>query len=282
MKWEGRRKSSNVEDRRRTGGGGKAIGGLGLILLVVFGLLTGSNPADILNVALNSSPPSQTEFVETEQEKVLVDFVSVVLADTEDVWHHIFNQHGLKYKEPGLVLFRDRVDSACGVAGASVGPFYCPADENIYIDLAFYNDLVREFEAPGDFAMAYVIAHEVGHHVQNLLGITDQMQSLRGRVSQVEYNKYSKRLELQADFYAGVWAHYVDSMNLLDQGDIEEALNAASAIGDDRIQKKARGYVVPDSFTHGTSEQRVRWFYKGFQTGDILQGNTFELSEKDL
>lgn len=282
MKWQDRRRSSNVEDRRASGGAKLAGGGIGLILLLVFGLLTGGNPIDLLNIAFNSSISSQMDFVETEEEKALVEFVSVVLGDTEDVWQRIFKDYNMTYEEPGLVIFKGSIDSACGVAGSSLGPFYCPTDKKVYIDLSFYNDLTKDFDASGDFAMAYVIAHEVGHHVQNLLGVTDQVQNLKGRVSEKEYNQYLKRLELQADFYAGVWAHYVDGMDLLDQGDIEEALNAASGVGDDRIQKKAMGYVVPDSFTHGTSEQRVRWFYKGFISGDIRQGNTFEVSENDL
>lgn len=285
MRWQGRRQSSNVEDRRARGGGGgggKFIGGgLGLVLLIVLTLL-GGDPAKILNNSQILTPEDQTPYVESQEEKELAEFVSVVLADTEDVWTEIFNEYGRTYEEPTLVLFSGSVRSACGLAGSATGPFYCPADRKLYIDLSFYNELVHEFDAPGDFAMAYVVAHEVGHHVQNLLGTSQEVQNLRGKVSEKEYNQYSKRLELQADFYAGVWAHYEDNMNLLDKGDIEEALNAASAVGDDRIQEKARGYAVPDSFTHGRSDQRVRWFYKGFTTGDMRQGNTFEVSEKDL
>lgn len=199
-----------------------------------------------------------------------------MLAETEDTWHKIFSDLGENYREPKLVLFTGSVQSACGTAGASTGPFYCPSDEKLYIDLSFYDELQKRFKAPGDFAMAYVIAHEVGHHIQNLLGTMDKMNQLRSRLSEEDYNKYSVRLELQADFYAGVWAHYTDkSKGLLEEGDLDEAINAASAVGDDRIQKQSQGYVVPESFTHGTSEQRKRWFYKGFTTGDIRQGDTF-------
>ncbi|HZG70471.1 MAG TPA: neutral zinc metallopeptidase, partial [Chondromyces sp.] len=193
----------------------------------------------------------------------------------EEVWTEIFQQEGLVYKEPTLVLYTDSVQSACGAASSAVGPFYCPGDQKLYIDLSFYNELQQNFQAPGDFAMAYVIAHEVGHHVQTLLGTTNQLNSLRQRLSETEYNKYQVRFELQADYLAGVWAHHAQGMNLLEEGDLEEALNAASAVGDDTIQKRAQGYVVPESFTHGTSEQRKRWFYKGFQSGDLRGGDTF-------
>ena len=198
-----------------------------------------------------------------------------MLAETENVWHGIFEEEGTTYREPKLVLFSGRVESACGIAGAATGPFYCPGDEKLYIDLSFFEELQKRFKAPGDFAMAYVIAHEVGHHIQNLTGVMDKMNGLRSRLSEEEYNKYSVRLELQADFYAGIWAHYTEQQDLLEGGDLEEALNAASAVGDDRIQKQSQGYVVPESFTHGTSEQRKKWFYKGFTSGDIRQGDTF-------
>ena len=202
-------------------------------------------------------------------------FTSVVLGKTEDVWTQIFRQNGRQYREPTLVLFTDRVNSACGMAGAASGPFYCPGDEKVYLDLSFYDELRRRFSAPGDFAEAYVIAHEVGHHVQKLLGISDRVEQLQQSASEVEANRLSVRLELQADFFAGVFARYVKDQGLLEAGDVEEALTAASAVGDDKIQRQTTGYVVPDSFTHGTSEQRLRWFRKGYETGDIRQGDTF-------
>jgi predicted metalloprotease len=204
------------------------------------------------------------------------DFVSVVLADTEDVWHMLFRQEGLKYREPKLVLFSNATQSACGFARSATGPFYCPADEIVYIDLDFLQAMQRHLGAPGDFAIAYVIAHEVGHHVQKLLGIMDKTNRMRQQLSTREYNRYMVRLELQADFLAGIWAHHAQRMkNILEKGDIQEGINAASAVGDDRIQKRSQGYVVPDSFTHGTSKQRSNWFVKGFKTGDLKQGNTF-------
>ena len=280
MKWKGRAKSSNVEDRRGRGVGGAAIGGLGgfgIIIMIIYALL-GGNPGDIMQ----SIDPGQTQNVPyeaTQEEEELAEFVSVVLADTEVVWNDIFADLGKEYNEPKLVLFTGSVQSACGVAGASTGPFYCPGDKNVYIDLSFYNELKTQFKAPGDFAMAYVIAHEVGHHIQNELGIIAQMDEIRGKVSKEEYNKYNVRLELQADYLAGVWANHVQGQNLLEEGDLEEALTAASAVGDDRIQMQSPGYVVPDSFTHGTSEQRKRWFYKGYEAGDLSQWDTFGANE---
>lgn len=280
MKWKGRAKSSNVEDRRGRGVGGAAIGGLGgfgIIIMIIYALL-GGNPGDIMQ----SIDPGQTQNVPyeaTQEEEELAEFVSVVLADTEVVWNDIFADLGKEYNEPKLVLFTGSVQSACGVAGASTGPFYCPGDKNVYIDLSFYNELKTQFKAPGDFAMAYVIAHEVGHHIQNELGIIAQMNEIRGKVSKEEYNKYNVRLELQADYLAGVWANHVQGQNLLEEGDLEEALTAASAVGDDRIQMQSQGYVVPDSFTHGTSEQRKRWFYKGYEAGDLSQWDTFSANE---
>jgi len=280
MKWKGRAKSSNVEDRRGRGVGGAAIGGLGgfgIIIMIIYALL-GGNPGDIMQ----SIDPGQTQSVPyeaTQEEEELAEFVSVVLADTEVVWNDIFADLGKEYDEPKLVLFTGSVQSACGVAGASTGPFYCPGDKNVYIDLSFYNELKTQFKAPGDFAMAYVIAHEVGHHIQNELGIIAQMDEIRGKVSKEEYNKYNVRLELQADYLAGVWANHVQGQNLLEEGDLEEALTAASAVGDDRIQMQSQGYVVPDSFTHGTSEQRKRWFYKGYEAGDLSQWDTFGANE---
>lgn len=281
MKWQGRRQSSNVEDRRGRGGPGKGMigGGFGLIIVIIVALL-GGNPGDLINNLPINDTGSNVPYEASAEEQELAEFVSVVLADTEDVWTQVLGEEGIRYAEPTLVLFSGSVQSACGIAGSSTGPFYCSADQKLYIDLSFYNELRDRFKAPGDFAMAYVVAHEVGHHVQNLLGVIDQVHELRGTISQEEYNQYSVRLELQADYLAGVWAHHAQGMGYLDKGDIEEALNAASAIGDDRIQKQAQGYVVPESFTHGTSEQRQRWLYKGFQTGDLSEWNTFEA--KDL
>ena len=278
MKWEGRRRSSNVEDRRGMGGKGIAGigGGLGLILFIVVTLM-GGNPGEFLGDIGNE--PS-TPYVESQEEKELAEFVSVVLADTEDVWTEIFRKNNMEYREPTLVLFNGSVDSACGTAGSSTGPFYCSGDEKLYIDLSFYKELSQRFKAPGDFAMAYVVAHEVGHHVQTLLGVSQKVHDLRSQLSDEEYNKYSVRLELQADYLAGVWARHAKDQNLLDKGDLEEALNAAEAIGDDRLQKQAQGYVVPESFTHGTSEQRKKWLLKGFEAGNLDEWDTF--SAKDL
>lgn len=281
MKWLGRRESGNIEDRR-SGGGGLAIGGgLTAIIAVVFSLLTGQNPMELLgmfeggNSGTQQEAPLQTDVNQDEKGH----FVSVVLADTEDVWNKLFSEAGSTYREPTLVLFRGSVQSACGNASSATGPFYCPGDEKVYIDLSFYDELQNRFEAPGDFAMAYVIAHEVGHHIQKLMGTSDKLDQARGRVSQEEYNQLSVRLELQADFLAGVWAHHAQRMkNILEKGDIEEALNAANAIGDDRLQQQSQGRIVPDAFTHGTSAQRVRWFKKGYETGDINQGDTFSTS----
>ncbi len=282
MRWRGERQSSNIEDRRGMGVGKVAVGGgLGTVLLLIIALIFGADPRQLLE-QLPTEPSSQVQSsrpLDPEEEK-LKEFVSVVLGKSEDVWHNVFQQNGRQYREPTLVLFTDRVESACGRAGAAVGPFYCPGDEKVYIDLSFYEELRRRFNAPGDFAQAYVIAHEVGHHVQHLLGISDRVDAMRGRVSEVEANQLSVRLELQADFFAGVFARYVKDQGLLDAGDIEEALAAASAIGDDNIQRQQTGYVVPDSFTHGSSEQRLRWFKRGYDTGDIRQGDTF--SARDL
>jgi uncharacterized protein len=277
MRWQGRKESSNVEDKRGMSPGGKGLvgGGIGTIAIVLVVLLLGGDPTSILQNVQVDNQTTNSNYTESAEDKELAQFVSVVLAETENVWHQIFKDEGSTYREPKLVLFSGSVQSACGVAGASTGPFYCPGDEKLYIDLSFYNELQKRFKAPGDFAMAYVIAHEVGHHIQKLTGVMDKMNELRQQVSKEEYNKYSVRLELQADFYAGVWAHYTQQENLLETGDLEEALNAASAVGDDNIQKQSQGYVVPESFTHGTSDQRKKWFYKGFNTGDIRQGDTF-------
>lgn len=278
MRWQGRRQSSNVDDRRRGGGGRIAVGGgLGTIVILLIVMLLGGNPLELLQQMDTGGAGIQSQsYTPTAEEEQMAEFISVVLADTEDVWHRQFQAMGITYEEPGLVLFSGSDRSGCGFASAATGPFYCPADERIYIDLTFFQQLRDRFKAPGDFAMAYVIAHEVGHHVQRLLGITGKLDELRGRVSQSEYNALSVRLELQADFLAGVWAHHAQKMkNMLEQGDIEEALQAANAIGDDRLQMQSQGYVVPDSFTHGTSEQRMRWFMRGYESGDLSLGDTF-------
>ena len=280
MLWKGQRQSDNVEDRRGMSGGGMAIGGgLGGIVVLVIALLLGADPRQLLEQSRGVEPSSGTTTSRptNPQEDELKQFSATVLASTEDVWADIFRQQGRTYSKPTLVLFTDAVRSACGEAGAAVGPFYCPGDQKLYLDLSFFNDLRTRFRAPGDFAQAYVIAHEVGHHVQALLGTMDKVDSLRGRMSEAEANELSVRLELQADFLAGVWAHYAQRKGILEPGDIEEALAAASAVGDDRLQREGQGYVIPDSFTHGTSEQRARWFRKGLETGDLHQGDTFSV-----
>jgi len=277
MQWLGRRESSNVDDRRGISGGPLAVGGgiIGVIFLLAKFLLGDGDVSDLQQ----AFPPGQQQEMTTEQKAAddkRARFVKVVLADTEDVWDKIFSDMGSQYQPPTLVLFRGSTQSGCGGASSQSGPFYCPADNDVYIDLSFAEELETRFGATGDFPLAYVIAHEVGHHVQSLLGVSDKVQRLRGQVSETEYNKYSVKLELQADFYAGLWTHYNKKMkNVIDQKDIEEALNAASAIGDDNITK---GRVSPDAFTHGTSAQRMYWFKKGFESGDIKQGNTFEAS----
>ena len=277
MRWRGERQSTNIEDRRGFSTGRVAVGGgLGSLLLIILALVFGVDPRQFLQQSPDNSPAQvQTSRPQNAQQDELKEFVAVVLAKSEDVWTEVFRQNGRQYRKPTLVLFTDQVQSACGIAGAAVGPFYCPGDEKVYIDLAFYEQLRREFQAPGDFAQAYVVAHEVGHHVQKLLGISDRVEAMQGRVSDVEANQLSVRLELQADFFAGVFARHVQSEGMLEAGDIEEALRAASAVGDDQIQRRTAGYVVPDSFTHGTSAQRLRWFRKGYETGDIRQGDTF-------
>jgi predicted metalloprotease len=282
MRWRTGRRSRNIEDRRGIRLSGKAKGGgLGLLILALVGMYFGIDPAVILQQGVNVSGPSveQSTYVPTDAENELADFVSVVLADTEDTWGALFRAAGGSYAQPKLVLFSGAVESACGFAQSAMGPFYCPADRQVYIDLAFYRDLKDKLGAPGDFAQAYVIAHEVGHHVQNLLGISDKVHQMQGKVSKRQYNQLSVRLELQADCLAGVWAHHADrTRNIIEEGDIEEALNAASMIGDDRLQKQARGYVTPDSFTHGSSAQRVRWFRKGLQSGAFDGCDTFALA----
>jgi len=277
MLWQGRRGSSNVEDRRGMGGGGIAVGGgiLGVIALIVNYLLGGSGDSQLPIPTQNQPISAEERAAQDTQAK----FVGVVLKETEDVWQQLFQQAGEQYTEPHLVLFSGSTQSGCGYASAATGPFYCPGDQKLYIDLSFYNELKDRFGAPGDFAMAYVVAHEVGHHIQKLLGTSDKMERLRQQLSEGEYNKYSVRLELQADFYAGVWAHYEKGRGILEANDIEEAMNAANAIGDDRLQQESRGFVVPESFTHGTSAQRMYWFKKGYDTGDVKQGDTFGATE---
>jgi len=284
MLWRGQRESGNVEDERGSGGGGGRIvlgGGIGTVILVVLYLLLGGDPQALFNSQQAQLPQTAQYDSQTSPRDEASKFVSVVLADTEDAWHAIFRQMGREYEEPKLVLFTDMIQSGCGFASGATGPFYCPEDRRVYIDLGFFRQLQDRLGAGGDFAEAYVIAHEVGHHVQNLLGITDRVQAARRRVSEAEYNRLSVRLELQADFLAGVWARYADRVkHVVEAGDIEEAMRAASAVGDDRLQYRSRGYVVPDSFTHGTSEQRARWFRRGYETGDLNQGDTF--SARDL
>lgn len=276
MRWRGERQSSNIEDRRGIGPKVAVGGGLGTIVILILALLFGADPRQLLDQApSNPSSGVQSSRPVNAEEEELKQFVSVVLGKSEDVWHEIFRQNGRQYREPTLVLFSDQVQSACGTASAAIGPFYCPADEKVYIDLSFYEALRRRFNAPGDFAQAYVIAHEVGHHVQNLLGISDRVDAMQRRAGEVEANQLSVRLELQADFFAGMFARYVQNQGILEPGDIEEALRAASAVGDDQIQRRTTGYIVPDSFTHGTSEQRLRWFKRGYDTGDMRQGDTF-------
>jgi predicted metalloprotease len=293
MKWRGRRRSSNVDDRRGRSSSGSGFGGLnpaligpllkllfsktGLIIvgvLLAISFFTGYNPLNLISG--NSMTSSNQVYTGSAKENQLAEFSKTILASTEDIW----NQQLSNYREPTLVLYTNSVKSACGSATSASGPFYCPGDEKVYIDLTFFEDMEKQLNAPGDFAQAYVIAHEVGHHIQNLMGITDEMQKKRQTLSKTEYNTYSVRLELQADFLAGVWAHHAqNNFNWMEAGDLEEALNAANAIGDDRLQKRSTGQVVPDAFTHGTSAQRMRWFKKGFDTGDINQGNTFSTNK---
>ncbi|OXA73258.1 metalloprotease [Flavobacterium aquidurense] len=280
MKWQGRRQSDNVEDRRGLSGGKVAVGGgvIGIIILLlnVFGGENGQTIGNVLE-QMQGGQQTQTEAAAplSKEDEEMGNFVRVILADNEDIWSKIFAEHGMKYKNPKLVLFRGSVNTACGGASSASGPFYCPGDQKVYMDLGFFEELKTKFGAKGgDFAIAYVIAHEIGHHIQTLLGTSAKMREAQEGKSQAQANKLSVALELQADFYAGVWTHY--NQENLDTGDIEEALSAANAVGDDAIQSKMSGQVVPDSFTHGTSEQRMYWFKKGFKTGDINQGNTFE------
>ena len=297
MKWQGRRQSTNVEDRRGQSGPRQSFGGVnpslltplikllfskvGLFIVGIFlviSLVLGKNPLSIISNLLSGGgfqTESSEAYQSTAEDEELAQFCATILGDTEVVWNKLLKN----YREPTLVLFTGSVSSACGAASSATGPFYCPGDEKLYLDLSFFDEMARRMNAPGDFAQAYVIAHEVGHHIQKITGITDKMNRLRGQVSQTEYNRYSVMLELQADFLAGVWAHHSQKMTgMMETGDLEEAMNAANAIGDDRLQKQATGRVVPDSFTHGTSAQRMRWFRKGFETGDLSQGDTFSAS----
>jgi uncharacterized protein len=280
MKWEGRRQSSNMEDRRGMGTGGKVLAGgglIGVVFLVIQMFLGGDNAQlmqELQNQIEQQQPASTPDQPLSEEDQKMGDFVATVLADTEDVWHKIFQENGMTYVEPKMVLFRGSVQTACGGASSASGPFYCPGDQKVYMDLDFFDELKTRFGAKGgDYAIAYVIAHEVGHHVQTLLGTSGKVRELQQKVSKTKGNKLSVSLELQADFYAGLWTHY--NQKYLEEGDIEEALSAAQAVGDDAIQKRMQGHVVPDSFTHGTSEQRVKWFGKGFKSGDIHLGDTF-------
>ena len=282
MRWKGRQTSTNVEDRRRNSTGRVVGGTIGIgtiIFFIAYTLLTGEAPTEMLQQTQPQAP--QTGQPQTKADDQLAEFTKVVFKDTEDVWSKLFaEQLKARYRYPKLVLYSGSTPAACGMASAATGPFYCPADEKVYIDLQFFKDLKKNFGSSGDFAIAYIIAHEVGHHVQKQLGITDQVQSRRRRMSKRDYNKLLVRLELQADYLAGVWAHHIEKMkHVLDKGDIEEAINAANSVGDDRLQKRHQGYVVPDAFTHGTSQQRMKWFIKGFKSGKILEGNTFQTSD---
>jgi len=277
MRWKGRRESDNVEDRRGMSGRGLAVGGgIGAIVIALIVSFLGGDPNEVLQ-QLQQTAPQQTETVElSTEEKELTSFVRVVLGSTEDIWTQLFQENGDRYQQPTLVLFRNQTATECGAGLTAMGPFYCPADQKLFIDLSFNDELKNRFGAPGEFAMAYVVAHEVGHHIQHLNGTMAKVQQMRSRLSEKEYNRLSVKLELQADFLAGVWAHHANEREqLLEEGDIEEGLRAANAIGDDRLQMQAQGEIVPDAFTHGTSAQRVYWFKKGYQTGDLNQGDTF-------
>ena len=276
MLWQGRRESDNVEDRRGKGGGMLIGGGIGTIIIGLLYVLLGGNPSDVVNQISKTQSSQSPSAPRSAAEEKLASFSRVVLADTEDVWSEIFTENGKKYTKPTLVLFTEQTQSGCGFSSAATGPFYCPADEKVYIDLSFFTELQTRFQAPGEFAMAYVIAHEVGHHIQKLMGVFDKTETEAQTLDQKGRNQLSVKQELQADFYAGVWANRDQKMKqVLQEGDIESALTAANAIGDDRLQQQSNGKVVPDAFTHGTSKQRMYWFKKGFETGDIRQGNTF-------
>jgi predicted metalloprotease len=279
MKWQSSRRSTNIEDRRGMPTGGTAIGGIGALLLALVVAFLGGDPSVVLQPGVAVSPYEDAPPVTTVESDRTAEFVAAVLGETEDTWQSIFqSEFGASYQEPNLVLYSGATQSACGLGQSAMGPFYCPADQKVYLDTSFFRDLQVRHGAPGDFAQAYVIAHEVGHHVQNLLGVSGQVQQARQRVSPTQANELSVRLELQADCFAGVWAHQAQiNRAILEEGDIEEALNAASQIGDDRLQMEAQGYVTPDSFTHGSSQQRAQWFYRGIESGDIDQCNTFDV-----
>jgi predicted metalloprotease len=280
MRWESGRRSDNIEDRRGMGIGGKGLvgGGIGTVVIALIALFMGVDPGVVLNQIAQAPQTEQTARAPADpREERLKEFVSVVLADTEDTWGELFRQSGSQYENPKLVLFSGAVQSACGHAQAAMGPFYCPGDHKLYLDMSFFDDLARRHNAPGDFAQAYVIAHEVGHHVQTLLGISDKVQAARQQASEVQSNRLQVRMELQADCFAGIWAHHADkARGILEQGDVEEALAAAAGVGDDRLQHQTRGQVVPDSFTHGSSEQRMRWFQIGAKTGEPKRCDTFK------
>jgi predicted metalloprotease len=278
MRWESGRRSTNIQDRRGMSGtamaGGGGIGMLILILIISF--VSGQNPLELLQQAEQTAPASDAApGAAPPADDPQAQMVSAVLADTEDTWRRIFRDNGGTYEDPHLILFEGQVRSACGLASSAVGPFYCPGDRNVYLDLTFFRELDQRFGAPGDFAQAYVVAHEVGHHVQTLLGTSSRVNAARARASEAEGNELSVRQELQADCYAGVWAHHANRRNWLEAGDVEEGLRAAAAIGDDRLQRRSQGYVVPESFTHGSSEQRQRWLQRGMQSGDIRECDTF-------
>lgn len=283
MRLDDQRESTNIEDRRGMSKGTLvAGGGIGAVIIALIAMFMGGNPADLLNQM--QQQPAQENIPDTPEARAAKQFVGKVLGSTEDVWRSVLpGQARREYQDPVLVLFSGGVQSACGQASSATGPFYCPGDQKLYIDLSFFEELDRRFGAPGDFAQAYVVAHEVGHHVQKLMGTSDMVHAQRARLNERDYNRLSVRLELQADFFAGVWAHHAQDMkSILEEGDLEEALQAANAIGDDRLQKQGRGQVVPDSFTHGTSQQRIRWFTKGFKSGDMRQGDTFSVPYESL
>jgi len=283
MLWQGRRQSENIEDRRGISGRGMAVGGgIGTLLIAAVVYFLGGDPSAVLDQQQQGNIPIEQTEVPNKASDEAGQFAATMLADTEDIWAKLFNDMNRQYVDPKLVLFSNSTQSGCGFASQATGPFYCPADSKVYLDISFFDEMKNRFNAAGDFAQAYVIAHEVGHHVQHLLGITNKVDAQRSRFSEREMNKLSVKLELQADFLAGVWAHYEQQLqnpkfnaNVIQSGDINEALNAANAIGDDRLQKESQGYVVPDAFTHGTSEQRIYWFKKGYESGDINDGDTF-------
>ncbi|HRY32051.1 MAG TPA: neutral zinc metallopeptidase [Bacteroidales bacterium] len=281
MRWKGLRQSENVEDRRGMSGRKIAFGGgIGTIVIVLIVLFLGGDPGQILNLAVEDNQVQAPG--EILKDDTMAQFIAVVLAETEDTWNRIFSESGRAYRAPKLVLYSGQVQSACGFNSAATGPFYCPGDEKVYIDLSFCEELKTRFGAPGDFAIAYVVAHEVGHHVQKLLGTLDEVNGLRNRMDEKEFNRYLVRLELQADYYSGIWAHDADQWKgILEPGDAEEAISAAGAVGDDRLQKQAQGYIVPDAFTHGTSEQRMRWFKKGYDSGNPAAFDPFEVRSED-